>query len=539
MNSGKTKVLIAGGGVAALEAAIALRELAADLVHVELLAPNHRFTYGALSVMTPFEEREPVELELAQIARELGASIRRGRLTGIDAWRHLAHMSTNVDVEYDALLVACGALPVPAVPGALTFRGPADVTVVQGVLDEIRRGDVDSVAFVVPWGAAWSLPVYELALLTAKQADARVEVAVVTPEFEPLQLFGEPASDAVRELLVAHGVELRSGSYVEAFADGELRLLPTGTAFFDRVIALPRLVGAPIDGVPQTIEGFVPVDRHGRVHGLTDVYAAGDITAFPVKHGGLATQEALAAAQMIASLAGADVDPQPFRPVVQGLLLTGGEPRFLRRELGGGLQQEPVASYEPLWWPPAKIVGRHLAPFLALHAGSGVPATPARESGVHVEVPLEPETLSRLDVGRLPADLHDLEEEPILGGLTTSLPVVVAAPEDTLGEIAEHMLEKDVSAVLVVEYGRLVGIIAKHDLMKAYASRAHPSEARARQWMTAQPVTLGEDAPHAAAARLMLAYGVHHLPLVHDERPVGLLYLEHDEPVPAAVGLGF
>jgi sulfide:quinone oxidoreductase len=537
MSSAKTRVLIAGGGVAALEAAIALRELATELVRVELLAPDDRFTYDALSVLAPFEERQSVELELAELAGELGASLTRARLTGLDAWRHLAHTSTNVDVEYDALLVACGALPMPAVPGALTFRGPADVHVVQGVLEEIRRGDVDSIAFVVPWGAAWSLPVYELALLTARQAGGRVEVAVVTPEFEPLQLFGEPASDAVRELLLAQGVELRTGSYAEVFVDGELRLLPGESAFFDRVIALPRLVGAPIDGIPQTIDGFVPVDRHCRVHGLADVFAAGDITAFPVKHGGLATQEALAAAQMIASLAGADVDPQPFTPVVQGMLVTGGEPRYLRRELGDRAQQEPVASYEALWWPPAKIVGRHLAPFLAAHAGAGM--APAPEDAVRVEMPLEPETMSRLDVGRLPPEYLDLDEEPAFGDLTTSVPVVVAAPEDTLGEIAEHMLEKDVSAVLVVEYGRLVGILAKHDLMKAYASRAHPSEARARQWMTAQPVTLDEDASRAAAVRLMLAYGVSHLPLVREERPVALLHLERDGPVPAAAGLGF
>jgi CBS domain-containing protein len=250
----------------------------------------------------------------------------------------------------------------------------------------------------------------------------------------------------------------------------------------------------------------------------------------------LATQEALAAAQMIASLAGADVDPKPFRPVVRGLLVTGGEPRFLRRELGGESQQEPAASYEPLWWPPAKIVGSYLAPFLATHAGAEAPPAPA---GVPVDVPLEPETVSRLEGARLPAERFDVDDEPALAELTTPLAVVVAAPEDTLGEIAEQMLQREVSAVLVVEFGRLVGILTKSNLLKAYASRAHPSEARARQWMTAQPITLTEGSSRAAAARLMVAYGVHHLPLLEGQRPVGLLHLEHDEPAPAPVGLGF
>lgn len=539
MTDRKTKVVIAGGGVAALEAAIALHELAADRIVVELLAPDGRFTYGALSVTAPFEHGQEVGLDLADIAREVGASVTRARLTGIDAWRRVAHTSTNAEIEYDVLLVACGALPVPAVPGAATFRGPADVHLVRHVLDEIGRCEVDSIAFVVPWGAAWALPAYELALLTAAHVGSDVEVSVVTPEHEPLQLFGQPASDAVRALLAARGVELRTGSYPAAFVDGELSLLPAGTATVDRVIALPRLVGPPIDGLPQTLDGFVPVDRHGRVHGMTDVYAAGDITAFPVKHGGLAAQEALAAAELIAALAGADVEPKPFQPVVHGLLLTGGEPRYLRRELDGESHREPAASYEPLWWPPAKIVGRHLAPFLAAHAGAGVAAPQHAEGALPVELPLEPDTLSELHVGRLPAEYLDVDDEGLVGGLVTSLQVVVAAPEDTLGEIAERMLEENVSAVLVAEYGRLVGILAKHDLMKALAARAHPSEARARQWMTAHPVTLDHSASRAAAARLMSAYGIHHLPLVDEERPIGLLHLDAVEPVPAAIGLGF
>lgn len=539
MTTGKKRVLIAGGGVAALEAAIALRELATDLVQVQLLAPEDRFTYRPLAVTAPFDEGRQVELELADIARELDASVTQGRLTGIDAWRRVAHTSTNHDIEYDFLLVACGALPMPSVPGGRTFRGLADVGLVRELLDDIRRGDVESVAFVVPWGATWSLPAYELALLTATVVDSGVELWLVTPEFEPLQLFGPPASEAVRDLLTTRGVALRTGAYAEAVVDGELRLLPEGTLGVDRVIALPRLVGAPIDGIPQTVDGFVPVDDHGRIYGIANVYAAGDITTSPVKHGGLATQQALAAAQMIASAAGAEVEPQPFRPVVQGLLLTGGAPRFLRRELRGDAAHEPVVAYEPLWWPPAKIVGRHLAPFLAAHVEAGFAPTAEFEEALPVDVPLEADALSRLDVGRFPLGDLDVDDDAEWARVSTA-PLVVVAPEDTLGEVAEIMLREDTDAVLVVEYGRLVGVLADSDLMRAFAARAHPSEARARQWMTAEPVTLRVGAAHAAAARLMRAYDVHHLPLVDGERPVGLLHLDEDErSVPVGPGLGF
>ena len=538
---GKTKVLIAGGGVAALEAALALRELASDDVQVELLSPERYFSYRPLAVVLPFEHGETIRFELTELAGEIGASVTHGALTGVDTWRHVAYTSTNREIEYDVLLVACGALPMPAIRGAQMFRGLSDVDLVRRVLDEIARGEVNSLAFVVPSGATWSLPAYELALLAGTHVRPGVELWLVTPELEPLQLFGRPASDAVRDLLAARGVGLRTAAYVERFADGQLELLPEGSLTVDRVVALPRLVGAPIDGVPQTLDGFIPVDEHGRVHGVADVYAAGDITSFPVKHGGLATQQALAAAEMIAASAGCDVDPQPFRPVVHGLLLTGRESRFLRRELGGQPEHEPAAAYEPLWWPPAKVVGRHIGPFLASLAGGSERSLerPPEEEAVPVEVSLGPEFLKSLDVRRFPVELDDADEEAEPAGVS-SVEVVLVAPEDTLGEVAEHLLQQELSAVLVSEYGRLIGILTTHDLMRALAARANPSEARARQWMTAEPITVDATTARSVAARLMRAHEIHHLPLVEHDRPVGMLHLDLDHAdaiIP--IGLGF
>ena len=101
------------------------------------------------------------------------------------------------------------------------------------------------------------------------------------------------------------------------------------------------------------------------MRGLRDVYAAGDLTAFPIKQGGLAAQQADAAAEAIAAHAGAPLDPRPFSPVLRALLLTGKTPVYMRVELGGGHGETSTAADEPLWWPPGKIVGRYLAPFLA------------------------------------------------------------------------------------------------------------------------------------------------------------------------------
>jgi sulfide:quinone oxidoreductase len=156
----------------------------------------------------------------------------------------------------------------------------------------------------------------------------------------------------------------------------------------DRVVALPRLEGPLVEGIPQNGQGFVQVDGHGLVRGLDDVWAAGDMTDFPVKQGGLAAQQAEAAAESIAAFAGAAVEPRPFAPVLRGLLLTGLLPRFIRGESEG---QEASFDTEPLWWPPAKIVGRYLAPFLAEQVGispGGPPLTGT--SGVPIEVSLAP-----------------------------------------------------------------------------------------------------------------------------------------------------
>ncbi len=485
--------------------------------------------------------------DLAELAAAAGATFSPGALTSVDAGSQLAQTSVGSSVPYDVLLVACGAGPTPAVAGALTFRGPADTERIRMLLEEMVTGQVGRVAFVVPWGAVWSLPIYELALITAAYLGEReldhVELALVTPEDEPLQLFGRAGSEAVRELLEERGIAVQTGACPVEFVDGELRLVPEGTVAADRVVALPRLRGTRIDGLPQTVEGFIPVDAHGQVHGLADVFAAGDITSFPVKQGGIAAQQADAAAEMIAANAGADLTPQPFRPVLRGLLLTGRQPRYLRHELTGGAGDASAASPEPLWWPPAKIVGRYLAPFLGDFAGvESPPEAPAAPGAVPVEVELERERIDalpavRLEVGRA----AEGEDGPTAVDAMSTEPLVVA-PEDTLGEVAEKMRERDLGSALVADYGRLIGILTSRDLLRAFAGRVHPSEARVREWMTAEPITVPAAAPLDAAVTLMTEYGFHHLPVVENERPVGMLGLRQAARRArrrTGIGLGF
>ena len=391
----RTRVVIAGGGVAALEAALTLQGLGEDRFEVELLAPEPHFWYRPLAVAEPFELGEPHRFELGELAARAGATHLLGALASVDVSRHEALTAAGAALPYDALLLAFGALPGPSVHGALTFRGPADTDAVRGLLADAAAGSVRRVAFAVPRGAVWSVPAYELALLTRSWLQARdlpdVGVALVTPEDEPLQVFGRRASVVVTGLLADRGIELRTRAYPSNFREGQLLLVPDGVVDADRVVALPSLHVPPLDGVPQERDGFVPVDTHGRVAGLADVYAAGDLTTFPVKQGGIAAQQADAAAEAIAAVAGVDHVPRPFRPVLRGLLLTGGEPRYLRSEIARPGDAFQVDT-EPLWWPPAKIAGRRLAPFLAEVMGEELPAEPTPGPGaLPVEVELDPE----------------------------------------------------------------------------------------------------------------------------------------------------
>jgi sulfide:quinone oxidoreductase len=371
------RVLIAGGGVAALEAALALQRLGEDRMSVALIAPEPRFWYRPLAVVESFGLGRLHGIDLAQLADECGALFVVDALASVDAEAHLVHTAQGAELDSDALLVATGARPVAAVPGAITFRGPADVEAFSTLLSSLRAGATARVVFAVPGGVAWPLPLYELALQTARFLDVHgvegVELALVTPEEAPLGLFGAAASAAVADLLRHRRIDVHTGTYEDVTADV--------------VVALPRLTGLPVAGLPCDANGFIPTDPNGRVHGLHDVFAAGDCTSFPIKQGGLAAQQADAAAETIAAAAGVPIEPEPFRPVLRGLLLTGEAPTFLRAEISGGLGDTSTATSELLWWPPGKIVGRYLAPFLAERAGA-ILAPPAGAEGVPVDVEL-------------------------------------------------------------------------------------------------------------------------------------------------------
>jgi sulfide:quinone oxidoreductase len=385
------RVVVAGGGVAALEATLALRALAQEPVEIELIAPETEFVYRPLAVTDPFRIGETRRFPLAPLVEAAGGRLRHGRVAAVDPDRRAIRTAEGAERSYDALLVALGARPREAVPGALTFSGPESGEELSSMLEQALAGGTRRIVFALPAGVAWPLPLYELALLTRSflvdHGTTGVELTLLTPEERPLALFGTEASEAIAELLSIRGIECLTRETPIDFERGVLRVAAGDALEADRVVALPRLEGPQLAGLPSTAEGFLPVDAYCHVGSEPDVYAAGDATQFPLKQGGIAAQQADVVATDIATRVGSTVEPRPFRPVLRGLLLTGMTARFLRAEPGTAASS---VDTEPLWWPPAKIVGRYLAPFLASKLGLSEEAPQlVEEQGMRVEVELD------------------------------------------------------------------------------------------------------------------------------------------------------
>ncbi len=362
-------MVIAGGGVAALETALALCKLAPGRTDVTLIAPNAEFVYRPLAVREPFAYGQARRYPLRRIA-ERHRRAAAGRRAGLDRARgkHLLHTGAEQEIEYDALVLALGARACARYKHALTIDDRRMDETLHGLIQDIEGGYVHSLAFVAPGRMAWPLPLYELALMTAGRAyDMGVELAttIVSPEDSPLAIFGVTASDAVAELLARASIQTINSAYTEMPSAGELVINPGDRRLrVDRVIALPELYGPCVRGIPLGEHGFIRVDAYGQVLDVEHVYAAGDATEFPVKHGGIGSQQADTVAQSIAALAGAPVTPEPFRPVIRGMLLTGERPRYLTARITGGQGFSSEITDTPTWSPPSKISSKYLAPYL-------------------------------------------------------------------------------------------------------------------------------------------------------------------------------
>jgi sulfide:quinone oxidoreductase len=363
------RVVICGGGIAAVEGLLRLRRLVGDAFEITLVAPGEELRYRPVAVQEPFSRPGVRRYPLRRIARRTDAEWVQDGLEWVDPAEQLVHTAEGRSLPYDGLLVAVGARLTSPYEHVTVFDDARPDDTYHGLVQDVEGGYTRSVALLLPDGPAWPLPVYELALMTAERAwsmnmeDLRIHL--VTPEPTPLAAFGAEASDAVAELLRDARIDLHTGSLAEVPESGQIVVRPADTRLEPgRIVAMPRITGPEIRDLPRAEDGFIPIDDHCRVDGMGErVFAAGDVVSFPVKQGGLGAQMADIAAEGIAALAGADLEPTPLRPVVRGVLYTGREPLFLTARYADG-DIESEVSHEQAWPADEKIVAEELGPFL-------------------------------------------------------------------------------------------------------------------------------------------------------------------------------
>jgi len=360
------RVIVVGGGVAALEACLAVRAIAGERVHVSLIAQNRYLAYRPIDVRDPLDVHGDTRVPLARVAGVAGADLRHDRVVTIDPRSRWVYTAEGYEIPYDALVVAVGAV-AHAVPARAQPFDPPGATGCRVLLHDLYEGRLGSLAFVEPSAPTRSFELYDLALqaaVTCRRRRVKAELTIVTAQPAPLSVLGRRAAGLLGTTIGAHGVHVVASAHVRSIGYGEVELAPLARRVTaERVIAAPRLRGPQLKHLPCDGDGFVPVDPDGRVRGAEGVYAAGDCAAFPVKHPSLAAQQADAVAASIAADAGLPVVAQPFKPVLRGMLPSRLR-WYVEAPLTGGQGDATRVSALPLWPPPLRFDACFLAPAL-------------------------------------------------------------------------------------------------------------------------------------------------------------------------------
>jgi sulfide:quinone oxidoreductase len=237
-------VVLAGGGPAALEALMALLDLAGDRVRLTLIAPEPEFELEAFSTAEPIAVDHVRRRTMRAFADRFGADLRRDAITRVEPDGRAVQVVSGDELAYDTLVLAVGARARPAYPHAITFGAGPRSDELWLLLRELGSGVIRSVAFVVPSQTSWPLPLYELALMTAREGRRRgaddLRLEVISPESAPLDVFGPEASDAVAALLAQAGVAFVGRARAEVSEPRTIHLTPGGEEkHVDRIVSLP------------------------------------------------------------------------------------------------------------------------------------------------------------------------------------------------------------------------------------------------------------------------------------------------------------
>jgi sulfide:quinone oxidoreductase len=339
MEGSPLRVLILGGGVAGLETLTGLRELAGDRVALTLAAPDEEFVYRPVTIAHPYSVRDRRRVALSRAAEDVGATFVAATVDTVDSKGKTVLTSNGERTAYDALVLAVGAEAIPALDHVMTWDDRSDSEMLGGLLRDSEEGYLERLAVVIPPGPGWPLRGYELALLITQRAyDLSVDIhtTIVQPEPPPLALLGDRAVSGIASELERAGIAVVPAEHISIEHGHRIGLVlqPSRRRLeVDRALAMPILRGATIDGIPADEYRLIPIDSLCRVAGLERVWAAGDCTAFPVKSGGVAAEQADVIAEDIAAIAGADVEPRSFDPGRAPELAGLPAARFIERRL--------------------------------------------------------------------------------------------------------------------------------------------------------------------------------------------------------------
>jgi sulfide:quinone oxidoreductase len=412
-----TIVCIVGAGTAGLEGLLSARNQLGGEPELVLIAPEREFRYRPMSRDSLFRPAAERSLAVADVVAQAAATWVEDRAQAVREAESTVLTRDGDTVVFDFLLLAVGGRPMRALRRGYVWVRGGDPRFLDQILQGIASGEVRSVGVVVPRGARWPIPAYELALILAwSAAPAAARVTLLTVEEQPMGMLGAKATKTVASQLDAAGVEVKTGVEVaddpgfdvEGSAAVEVTALPEQSADevdalvgrpsdparvrvggvtrrqFDRLISLPTVAGPFLAGTPHDDAGFIEVDETLKACGSKRVWAAGGCIASALEHSALSAQQADAAISAIAAAVGAGSSGLLSAPEVTGILLSGQRDRWLL--------ENPVGTREPstrsLWWPSGRAVGRALAQCIAAWDPSTQPELPGHPGGTIVRVPV-------------------------------------------------------------------------------------------------------------------------------------------------------
>jgi sulfide:quinone oxidoreductase len=411
-------VCVVGAGTAGVEALLAASEVMGASIDLRLIAPEREFRYRPMSPGSPVRPAQERGVAIADLVAEAGASCVEDRAVAVDQAERKVVTRDGDTVDFEFLLLAVGARPKRALSQGHVWQRGADPGFLDEILAGITSGEVHSVAVVVPRGARWPLPAYELALVMAwTAAGTNAQITLITSEELPLAALGSRATDAVMRELDAAGVETIAGVELvdepprgseppettdvlvvpEQSKDlatslvgkpsepARVRLGAGAKVEFDRLISLPTVDGPHLAGVANDAAGFIEVDEGLKVCGSERVWAAGSCIAAALEHSALAAQQADSATAAIAAAIGGQGSAEPSAaPELTGMLLAGQRTQWLADNPAG----TPQPSTRCLWWPPGRAVGRMLAQRIAAWDPAVHSALPEQTGGLLIRVPV-------------------------------------------------------------------------------------------------------------------------------------------------------